>query len=136
MPQPYAAGSTYDRVMEPADVVRQLFERMQARDWPGAAALMSPTAVIRYTATGEHFTGANFMAMNEAYPDGWNIEVVDVVASGDRVAAHIRVPNGDQIDWLSGFYTVADGMIVDGTEHWVTEAAEPAPAWRTAFTTA
>ena len=120
--------------MEPVDVVRQLFERMQARDWPGAASVMSPTAVIRYTATGEQFTGAAFMAMNEAYPDGWNIEVMDVMASGQRVAAHVRVPNGDQIDWLSGFYTVADDTIVEGAEHWVTERSEPAPAWRATFT--
>ena len=120
--------------MEPADVVRQLFERMQARDWPGAAAVMAPTAVIRYTATGEHFTGAAFMAMNEAYPDGWNIELIDVVASGQRVAAQVRVPNSDQIDWLSGFYTVIDGVIVEGTEHWLTESVEPAPDWRSRFT--
>ncbi len=122
--------------MEPAEIVRQLFERMQERDWAGAAAAMSPTAVIRYTATGESFTGAAFMAMNEAYPDGWNIEVLDIIAGGQRVAAQVRVPNGTQIDWLSGFYTVADGLIIDGTEHWVAEAAEPAPAWRTSFTTA
>ncbi len=120
--------------MEPATVVRQLFERMQARDWAGAAAVMSPSAVIRYTATGEQFTGASFMAMNEAYPDGWSIEVVDVVASGQRVATQIRVPNGDEVDWLSGFYTVADAVIVDGTEHWLTERSEPAPQWRAKYT--
>lgn len=121
--------------MEPAEVVRQLFERMQARDWAAATATMSPDAVIRYTATGEVFTGEAFMRMNIAYPDGWNIEVIDIVATGHRVAAQVRVPNGDQIDWLSGFYTVADGVIVDGTEHWLTENAEPAPAWRAEYTT-
>jgi len=74
------------------------------------------------------------MAMNEAYPDGWTIEVVDIVATGDRVAAQVRVPNGGQIDWVSGFYTVTDGLIVDGAEHWVTDCREPAPEWRRPFT--
>jgi len=120
--------------VEPAEVVRHLFGRMQARDWSGAATAISPNAIVRYTATGEQFSGAAFMAMNEAYPDGWNIEVIGIVASGQRVEAQMRVPNGDQIDWLSGFYTVVDGAIVEGTEHWVTDRSEPAPPWRTGFT--
>lgn len=120
--------------MTPADVVRALYDRMQARDWAGASACMAPGARIRYTATGEQFTGAGFMAMNEAYPEGWTIEVVDIVATGDRVAAQVRVPNGGQIDWVSGFYTVADGVIVDGSEHWVTDGREPAPDWRRPYT--
>jgi ketosteroid isomerase-like protein len=120
--------------MTPADVVRALYDRMQARDWASAAACMAPSARIQYTATGEQFTGAGFMAMNEAYPEGWTIEVIDIVATGDRVAAQVRVPNGGQIDWVSGFYTVTDGVIVEGTEHWVTDGLEPAPDWRRPFT--
>ena len=120
--------------MRPADVVHALFERMQARDWVGARAMMAHHAVIRYSATGETFDGASFMAMNEAYPEGWTIEIVDIAAAGDRVAAQIRVPNGGQIDWLSGFYTVVDGQIVEGHEHWVTERAEAPPEWRAPFT--
>ncbi|MGB8861246.1 MAG: nuclear transport factor 2 family protein [Ilumatobacteraceae bacterium] len=120
--------------MQPADVVRALFERMQARDWAGASARMAPDARIRYSATGEEFSGRRFMEMNEAYPEGWTIEVVDIATAGNRVAAQVRVPNGGQVDWLSGFYTVEDGVIVDGREHWVTEGAESAPAWRVPFT--
>ncbi|MEQ1700845.1 MAG: nuclear transport factor 2 family protein [Ilumatobacteraceae bacterium] len=119
--------------MHAADVVRALFERMQARNWAGAREVMAVDAVITYSATGEVFTGASFMAMNEAYPEGWTIEIVDILAAADRVAAQIRVPNSGQIDWLSGFYTVADGRIVEGHEHWVTERAEPTPDWRRPF---
>ena len=120
--------------MQPADVVLALFDRMQARDWAGAEACVAPDATIRYTATGEQFTGADFMAMNRAYPEGWNLEVIDVLADGSRVGVQVRVPNGDQIDWLTAFYTVAGDRIVDGTEHWLTEHSEPAPDWRRPFT--
>ena len=120
--------------MDSAEIVRALFERMQARDWAGAREVMAVDAVITYSATGEVFSGTSFMAMNEAYPEGWTIEIIDIVAADDRVAAQIRVPNGGQIDWLSGFYTVCDGVIVEGHEHWVTEHAEPAPDWRRPFT--
>ena len=84
--------------MEPTDVVRVLFDRMQARDWVGAEASMAPDATIRYVATGEQFTGAGFMAMNRAYPEGWNLEVIDVLALGNRVGVQVRVPNGGQVD--------------------------------------
>lgn len=120
--------------MHAADVVRALFERMQARDWAGAREVMAVDAIITYSATGEVFTGSAFMAMNEAYPEGWTIEIIDIIAGDERVAAQVRVPNSGQIDWLSGFYTVVDGRIIEGHEHWVTERAEPAPDWRRPFT--
>jgi len=120
--------------MQPADVVRALFDRMQARDWTAAEACVAPDATIRYIATGEQFTGAGFMAMNVAYPEGWHLEVIDVLALGNRVGVHVRVPNRNQVDWLTAFYTVAGDRIVDGTEHWLTEHSEPPPEWRRPFT--
>jgi hypothetical protein len=120
--------------MEPAGVVRTFIERMQARDWSSATALMAPDATIRYVATGERFDGASFMVMNQAYPEGWNLEIVDVLADDGRVGVQVRVPNGDQVDWLTGFYTVRGGRIVEGVEHWLTERSEPAPEWRAEYT--
>jgi hypothetical protein len=138
----------------PAEVVRGFFERMQARDWEGAGRLLAPTIHIEYSETGEHFDGPNFLAMNRAYPDGWTIEVVDVVAQKDQVAAQVRVDHVGHPDaqaesasstpdepptttfWCAGFYRVADGMILSGIEHWVTEHAAEPPAWRRSYTTA
>lgn len=117
------------------DVVRAFFERMEARDWTGAGLLVSPSVHIEYTETGERFDGANFLAMNEAFPDGWSIDVVEILASSNRVAAQVRVTHGDSVFWCAGFYTVVDDLIVDGTEHWVVERAEPLPEWRRRFTT-
>ena len=123
------------RMRTAADVVREFHERMQARDWDGAGELLDPSIDIRYTATGERFVGAAFLAMNRAYPDGWTIHVHEVMTIGGRVAAQVRVDQGPDIHWCAGFYTVRDGRIVDGVEHWVTERSEPAPAWRQAYTT-
>ena len=119
--------------MNPAAVVRTFFERMQARDWDGAGAMLAPTIRIEFTETGEHFEGPAFLAMNRAYPEGWAIDVVETFAAGDRVAAHVRVDHGDTTFWCAGFYTVRDGRIAEGTEHWVTAGSASPPAWRAAF---
>ncbi|MDH4279703.1 MAG: hypothetical protein OEZ14_03085 [Acidimicrobiia bacterium] len=93
---------------------------------------------IEFTETGEQFDGPNFLAMNRAYPEGWSIEVVEAIDSADdpgRVAAQVRVEHGADTFWCAGFYTVLDGRIVDGVEHWVTERSQAPPDWRRPFVT-
>jgi ketosteroid isomerase-like protein len=121
--------------MQADRVVRHFFERMQARDWNDAKALLAHDIRIEYTASRERFDGDNFMAMNEVYPDGWELTVKEVLAVGDRVAAQVVVRHGDDTFWCAGFYTVVGSRITEGVEHWVTEGSEPAPDWRRVFTT-
>jgi ketosteroid isomerase-like protein len=116
--------------MRPADVVRSFFESMQIRDWDGAATCLSESVTVEFTETGERFHGTKFLAMNRAYPEGWTIEVTETIDDGERVAAQVRVDKGEDVFWCAGFYTVRDGMIIDGTEHWVTEGSAEAPEWR------
>ncbi len=111
-------------------VVQAFFEAMQDRDWNRASELLSPSLHIEFTETGERFDGAMFLAMNRAYPEGWSIEVVEVLAVGQRVAAQVRVVRGDDVFWCAGFYTVVDGVIEQGVEHWVTQGSQPTPQWR------
>jgi len=116
-----------------ADTVKQFFESMKRRDWSSAAAYLAPGAEIWWPATGERFRGSGFIAMNRAYPEGWSIEVVETLACDQRVAARVRVTQGESVHWCAGFYTVRDGLITGGVECWVTEAAEQPPAWRAEF---
>ena len=119
--------------MTPDEVVRGFFERMQARDWDGAGALLSDDIVIDFTETGERFEGGGFLAMNRAYPEGWTIEVVEVLAVGSRVAAQVRVSQPPETFGCAGFYSVAGGEILAGVEHWVTERSGAPPDWRAEF---
>lgn len=122
------------RTTDAATVVRSLFEAMEARDWALARTLISDDATIEWTETGERFVGQRFIDVNEAYPEGWTIDVVEVFAAGERAAAQVRVTLGDETFWCAGFYSVDAGRIAGGTEHWVTAGSEPPPAWREGFT--
>lgn len=120
----------------PTDVVRRLLDSMQARDWRSANDCVSPSAMIVWPASGEAFTGPAFVAVNEAYPEGWKITIVDVLEQDDRVAARFRVDHDDNVFWCAGFYTVDGGRIIEGVEHWLTENSEAPPAWRAGFNAA
>jgi hypothetical protein len=95
--------------------------------------LLSPDVHIEFTETGEHFDGANFLAMNRAYPDGWTIDVVETVEQGDRAAVQVRVRQDGATFWCAGFYRVVEGTIRSGVEHWVAERSQAPPDWRHRF---
>lgn len=122
-----------DPPSDPVAVVRQFHEAMQARDWDRAASLLSPSVVVEWPATGERFEGANFLAMQRAYPDTWAITVEEVIAAGSRVASRVRVNDGGATFWCAGFYDVAAGQIAAAIEHWVTAGADEIPRWRVPF---
>lgn len=118
-------------------VVRALFGAMQARDWATARSLVADSAVIDWPISGERFRGAGWIAMNEAYPEGWTIEVVDVVGDGegnlDQVAARVAVEQDGQTFWCAGFYVTDGEVVTRGTEIWATQASEAPPDWRRPF---
>jgi ketosteroid isomerase-like protein len=118
-----------------AAVVRLLFELFEARRWDDASALLASDVVVDWPATGERFVGRErFVGMQRAYPEGWSIEVVRVLAVGDQVASEVRVTHHDATFAAAGFWTVADGLIRSGAEYWVTVGGEEPPAWRSAWT--
>ncbi|MEM6985623.1 MAG: nuclear transport factor 2 family protein [Pseudomonadota bacterium] len=120
----------------PASTVKAFFDAMQARDWARARSLVADDALIEWTETGERFMGQRFVDMNEAYPEGWTIDVIEVLDCGDRVAAQVRVSLAGETFWCAGFYSVQGHRIIAGTEHWVTAGSEQPPEWRRRFTDA
>ena len=120
-----------------AAVVQLLFELFEARRWEDASALLASDVVVDWPATGERFVGRErFVGMQRAYPEGWAIEVVRVLADGDQVASEVRVTHHGATFASAGFWTVADGLIHVGVEYWVTVGGEEPPAWRRAWTEA
>ncbi len=116
-----------------AEIVRQLWEAMQRRDWAEAAMLVAPSADVWWPVTNERFTGETYVAMNQAYPEGWTIRIEDVLAHGKRAAARVAVDQGGERYWCFGFYSVDAGRISSAVESWVAGGSESPPDWRKRF---
>lgn len=120
--------------MEGAEVVRSFFEAMQARDWDRAATFLAKNVEVRWPASQERFVGADFLAMQQAYPDGWTLTVTETLTDRDRVVARVLVEQDGWRFWCSGFYRIRGTRIADADEYWVTEGGDAPPDWRTSFT--
>ena len=122
--------------MSPADLVRALWTRMQDRDWDGARATLADDYVSEMPATGELLGPAeNFIAMNIAYPEGWEILVDEVMESGDRVIARVRVTLGGRTYHCLSFADVdpENEKILRSLDFWVDDRGEEPPEWRAQY---
>ncbi|KKK07701.1 nuclear transport factor 2 family protein [Micromonospora sp. HK10] len=121
--------------MEPTEIVQQLWDRMQARDWPGLTALLAEDLVVEWPVSAERIVGRdNYVRINAEYPEGWAIKVLRIVADGDAVVSEVEVPHDTMgVHRVASFWTVRDGTIVTGREYWTSLGADPSPQWRAAY---
>lgn len=113
-------------VSEASNIARGLFERMQARDWDAAAALLDPAVVVEWPVSRERMNGRdNFIAVNREYPEGWEIRVLRVIADGDQAVTEVEVAHQTLgLFRVASFWTVAGGLLTRGTEYWTEVGSE------------
>ncbi|MFD3326950.1 nuclear transport factor 2 family protein [Streptomyces sp. NPDC058701] len=122
--------------MEPLNVVAQLWERIEARDWDGVAKLIAEDAVIEWPVSGERIVGrANFVAVNsdDGYADDRSVELLRILADGDLVVTEVEIPQDHVVYRAVSLWTVRDGEIVGAREYWTSPGQDPAPRWRAGY---
>lgn len=121
--------------LEPSEVVRALWNRIQERDWAGVGELVAEHAVIDWPATKERIAGRdNYVAINREYPEGWSIRVLRVIAEDELVVSEVEVPHSELgVFRVVSLWTVTDRRIVRGTEYWITVGAEEPAQWRARY---
>jgi ketosteroid isomerase-like protein len=119
-------------VSDPAEVVRSLWERFQARDWEAAGELLAEDALFEWPQTRERIRGReNVIAVNRNYPEGWTIRVLRVIQDRDVAASEVAVDHVDPGTFLAAsFYEIRNGRIERATEYWVDPPSGDPPAWR------
>jgi ketosteroid isomerase-like protein len=121
--------------MEPTRVVRELWDRMHARDWAGVRELLVDDLVVEWPVSAERIVGReNYVRVNAEYPEGWAINVLRIVADGEVVVSEVEVPHETMgVHRVVSFWTVRDATIVDGREYWTSLGADPSPEWRAGY---
>ncbi|MEU6877842.1 nuclear transport factor 2 family protein [Streptomyces sp. NPDC046712] len=121
--------------MEQTEIVRGFWDRMQARDWAGLAALLADDLVVEWPVSGERIVGReNYVRVNAEYPEGWSIRVLRVVAQGEDVVSEVEVPHDTMgVHRVASFWTVRNGTITGGREYWTEVGSDPSPEWRAAY---
>jgi hypothetical protein len=108
---------------------------MQARAWNEAAALLEEALVVEWPHTCERIAGRdNYIAVNRAYPEPWQITVRTVSASGDTCVVEADVAHPGGVATVASSMIVRDGRIVRAREYWVEVGAETPPEWRAGWT--
>jgi ketosteroid isomerase-like protein len=117
---------------DPAEIVRALWDRFEARDWDAAAKLLAEDVLVEWPQTRERMRGrANVIAVNRNYPEGWTIRVLRVLQEGDVAVSEVAVDHVDHGTFhAASFFEVRNGQIVRGTEYWVDPPSADPPAWR------
>lgn len=109
-----------------AAVVRALWERFEARDWEGAQRLLADDLRIEWPGTRERIRGAEeYIGLNRTYPEGWHIEVLEVLQAGPRVVSRVRIDHGEAVVYASSFFTLKDGRIAEGVEYFADQVEPP-----------
>ncbi|MFD3681844.1 nuclear transport factor 2 family protein [Streptomyces sp. NPDC058613] len=122
--------------MEPLNVVAQLWERIEARDWDGVARLIAEDAVIEWPVSGERIVGrANFIAVNsdDGYSDERPVELLRILADEDLVVTEVEIPQDHVVYRAVSLWTVRNGEIVGAREYWTSPGQDPAPRWRAGY---
>jgi ketosteroid isomerase-like protein len=113
-----------------ADVVAELWRRIQARDWDGVGELLAEDVVLEWPSELVQIRGrANFVDFNRFYPEGWSIEVLRIVGAEDTAVSEVRVPHATLGVYLVvSLFDVEGGRIARGREYWSDERyVQPAP---------
>jgi limonene-1,2-epoxide hydrolase len=121
--------------VQPREVVAAFWDRIQARDWDGLARLLSDDFAVEWPDTRRRIRGReNFVEFNRTYPEGWTIEVLEIVADGNTLVSEVRVPHVDQgINYVISIMQVEGDRLTGGREYWLLEHEEEVPAERARF---
>ena len=118
--------------MPATDLVQELYEAYQRRDWNGAAELLHLDATLDMPATRERLIGReNVMDFQREYPEPWgDLTVLRVLGGAAEACAEVEIVAPEQTFRLAAFWRAEDELLRDGIEYWVTVGGEQPPSGR------
>lgn len=101
-------------------------DRLERRDWPGLAGLLTDDVVYEMPQTRERIRGREaFLRFNIEYPGDWHLRVRRLVADGGSAALWLDVRVGDEQQDACAWLDVSErGLISRIVDYW-PEPYEP-----------
>ncbi|MCG8339556.1 MAG: nuclear transport factor 2 family protein [Proteobacteria bacterium] len=112
----------------PADIVKEYWNRMQSNDFAYAAEMFSDQVVIDWPQSHERITGkANFIAINTEYPANgrWEFTLEEIVCDGNKVVTVVLITDSVVQAKAITFSTIENGLIIQQTEYWPEDYPAP-----------
>ena len=115
--------------MTPEQLVRELYEGYQARNWSDAALLLREDATVDMPATNEQLLGRDqVIGMQRDYPEPWgDLQVLRVLGIERSAVAELEVVAPNTVFRCAAFWDVDDGLFHRGVEYWITVGGEEPP---------
>jgi CTP:molybdopterin cytidylyltransferase MocA len=109
-----------------------LYQAYQQREWHVAERLLHADASVSMPATAEELRGRDaVIGFQRAYPEPWgDLRVLRAVSHGDTAAVELQVDAPAGVFRCAAFWAVADGLLRDGVEYWVTVGGDEPPPER------
>ena len=121
--------------MEPSEVVRQLWRRVQARDWVGMGELLADDVTVEWPVTAERVLGRhNVVSLTAEYGADRSVDLLRLAAQGDTVAVEAEVRQSGLLTRCTSFYTVVGDRVTTAREYWTTVGEQTPPPWHSAYT--
>lgn len=117
--------------MSAGQLVSELWRRIQARDWDAVGEVLAEDFVLEWPNSLIRLRGrTDFVEFNRTYPEGWQIEVLRIVADGNTAVSEVRVPHPTVGPYYAlSFFEAENGVLARAREYWVEEQfEEPSPA--------
>jgi len=113
----------------PGQLTRNLYEYYQARNWPAAADLLHPEALLEMPATRERLLGRDaIIAFQENYPEPWgDLTVLRVVGDDSTAAVEFEIEGPEDVFRCAAFWVADQGLLSRGVEYWITIGGEQPP---------
>jgi len=114
--------------LNPVDIVKEYWSRMQTNDFALVAELFDDDYILEWPQSRERIRGkANFIAVNADYPaqGSWQFTIHDIVGDDQKVVTDVTVTDGTIKARAVTFTTVRHGKIIKQVEYWPEEYPAP-----------
>lgn len=110
-------------------IILDFYHYIDSADFDGLRQVMAEEAKVKLPNTRELFDSREaYIAFSKDYPGRWYANVERIVEAEHEVIAVAEITNHEISFYVTAFFVIQDGQIIEMTEYWGDNGE--APQWR------